>query len=226
MVVNALQLLTGHFAANTCSDQTFLGLLPWYHYLTLQYSNGACEVVATSQQILSAHSILLLVLLALVDDLLRIVGLLAVIYVIIAGIKYTMSRGTPDEVAKSQGSIINALVGLAISLVAVKFVDFLGNQFSSAAGGASQTTGLDLSAIPNPAGIANGSIVPTILNIIFGLAGAVSFLFLILGGYGYIASRGDPQNVSKAKSTVTYALVGLIVTILAETIVSFIVSKL
>jgi hypothetical protein len=220
-----VHVLASHFAAACDNNQSFLGLWPWYHYLQLQQQGNVCSVNITSSQVLGNHSFLLLILLALIDDLLRIIGLLAVLYVIYAGIRYSMSQGSPDELAKSQNTILNALAGLAISLVAVRVVSFLGNQFSNTTG--TQTAqGLDLRSLPNPAGVANGDIVPTLLSVVFSIAGAIAFVYLVIGGFHYVNSQGDPQRIGKAKNTIMYALVGLIVVILAQTIVSVVISKI
>lgn len=224
-MLSLIHTLAAHFAAACNNNQSFLGLWPWYHYLSLQQQGSICAVNINSSQILGNHSFILLILLALVDDLLRVIGFLAVIYVIFAGIKYTMSQGSPDEVAKSQSTIINALAGLAISLISIRFVSFLGNQFSSGTG-ATTSRGLDLSSLPNPNGIANGGIVGTILSIVFAIAGAIAFLYLVLGGFHYVSSQGDTQKVARAKSTIMYALIGLVVVIMAQTIVSLAVSKI
>ena len=60
-----------------------------------------------------------------------------------------------------------------------------------------------------------------ILGIFFGILAAVAVLFIIIGGFRYVISSGDPQDMSKAKNTILYALIGLVVAITAEGIVSF-----
>lgn len=222
---NAISGLLTHFAASSCNTGTFLGLLPWNHYLNLQpdsTSSHVCYLPYTS----FSFNVLLLILLVLVDDMLRIVGFLAVIYVIYGGIKYIMSQGAPDKTAEAQTTVTNALIGLAIAVTAIWFVSFLGGRFGAGAGGTSNTFGLNLSTLPNPAGTANNNVIQIILNIVFGIVGALSFLFVVIGGFRYITSQGDPQSVAKAKGTIIYALVGLVVAILAESIVSLVASKL
>ena len=54
-------------------------------------------------------------------------------------------------------------------------------------------------------------IVANILNVIIGLAGVVLLLVLIGGGFGYITSGGDKEKAAKAKNTLTYAILGLLV---------------
>jgi hypothetical protein len=61
---------------------------------------------------------------------------------------------------------------------------------------------------------------------VFGIFGAVAFLFIVIGGFRYVISSGDPKNTAKAKNTIIYALVGLVITISADAIVNFIAGKL
>jgi uncharacterized membrane protein YidH (DUF202 family) len=68
---------------------------------------------------------------------------------------------------------------------------------------------------------ATHSELTTILNIAIGIIAAVSVLFIMIGGLRYILSDGDPQKASKAKNTIIYAAVGLIIAISAEAIVAF-----
>lgn len=68
---------------------------------------------------------------------------------------------------------------------------------------------------------AGHSELTNILNIAIGIIAAVSVLFIMIGGLRYILSDGDPQKASRAKNTIIYAVVGLLVAISAEAIVAF-----
>lgn len=63
-------------------------------------------------------------------------------------------------------------------------------------------------------------------NIAFGIAGSLALLFVAIGGVRYIMSQGDPNNVSRAKNTILYALIGLVVTISAFAIVKFVLARI
>jgi hypothetical protein len=63
-----------------------------------------------------------------------------------------------------------------------------------------------------------------IVGAALGFAGIVLFLLLILGGFKYITSGGDPKAVDSAKKTLTYAIGGLIV-ILLSYLVLVLISK-
>lgn len=63
-----------------------------------------------------------------------------------------------------------------------------------------------------------------ILTIFFGILAGIAVLFVIIGGFRYVISNGKPQDMTKAKDTIIYALVGLVVALSAEAIVSFALS--
>lgn len=79
---------------------------------------------------------------------------------------------------------------------------------------------------PFPEIESNQSSVETILSMVFGIVGALSFLFVVIGGFRYVISRGDPQSIAKAKHTIMYALIGLVVAITATAIVNFTVGRI
>jgi uncharacterized membrane protein YidH (DUF202 family) len=68
--------------------------------------------------------------------------------------------------------------------------------------------------------------IQTILSIVFILIGAISVLMFTIGGFRYITAQGDPQQLSKAKQTIIYAIVGVVVSVMAVTIVTFVLGKL
>ena len=61
-----------------------------------------------------------------------------------------------------------------------------------------------------------------VVNVVLGLAGVVLFIMLILGGFSYITSGGDPKKVESARNTLTYAIGGVIFIALAYLILKFI----
>lgn len=82
-----------------------------------------------------------------------------------------------------------------------------------------------ISVKPLPGVVADDTKVKSILTIVFTLIGAISVLFVVIGGMRYISSQGDPQNIAKAKGTIIYAIVGLLVSITAVAIVTFVVGS-
>jgi hypothetical protein len=62
----------------------------------------------------------------------------------------------------------------------------------------------------------------TVLNVLLALASTVAVLFIIIGGYTYITSAGNPEQEKKAKSMIIGAVIGLIVILLSFAAVNFI----
>jgi len=125
-----------HFAAGSaCGKPTFLGLEPWYQYLPISADpvTKVCTVQISNNPtaLLGSTSPFLLIGLALIDDLLRVATLVAVGYVIYGGIQYETSNGSPDGTKRAQQTIINALVGLVLAIIASAIVGFIGNQLGT-----------------------------------------------------------------------------------------------
>lgn len=64
-----------------------------------------------------------------------------------------------------------------------------------------------------------------IVNIALYIIGAVSVLMLIYGGIRYTVSGGDTAAVTAAKNTILYAIIGIVVALLAYAIVNFVIGR-
>lgn len=64
-------------------------------------------------------------------------------------------------------------------------------------------------------------IVENIFGLIIRLAGILAFIMLILGGFKYLTSGGDPKAAESARKTLTYAILGLVLIIAAWFILKF-----
>lgn len=120
-----LQQLFVYYAAGappSCNN-SFFGLIPWWGYLPSSDFSG-CDI--KTFHFWGSSSDILLVLMAIVDDLLRIAGIVAVGFIIYAAINFITSQGNPEDAAKARGVAINALIGLVISMVAVVLVSYIG----------------------------------------------------------------------------------------------------
>lgn len=73
---------------------------------------------------------------------------------------------------------------------------------------------------------ADGNELQTILRVVFGIVGALAFLFIVISGFRYVISAGDPQEIAKAKNGIIYSLIGLVIAISAEIIVTWIVGNI
>lgn len=64
-----------------------------------------------------------------------------------------------------------------------------------------------------------------IINIFSIIVGVIAVIMIIIGGLKYITSGGDSGNISSAKNTIIYALVGLVIVALAQFIVRFVLGQ-
>ena len=65
-----------------------------------------------------------------------------------------------------------------------------------------------------------------VLNTIFAWVGIIAVIVIIIGGVFYIVSQGDPAKVARAKATILYAVIGLLVVLLSFAIVNFVLSNI
>jgi hypothetical protein len=75
------------------------------------------------------------------------------------------------------------------------------------------------------AGSKVNDIIKLVINIFSLIVGVIAVIMIIVGGLKYITSGGDSGNVSGAKNTIIYAVVGLVVVALAQFIVRFVLEK-
>ncbi len=68
-------------------------------------------------------------------------------------------------------------------------------------------------------------IIATVINIFSLVVGVISVIMIIIGGLKYITSGGDSGNVTGAKNTILYAVIGLVVVALAQIIVRFVLTQ-
>jgi hypothetical protein len=69
------------------------------------------------------------------------------------------------------------------------------------------------------------NIIKLVINIFSLIVGVISVIMIIIGGLKYITSGGDSGNVTGAKNTILYAVIGLVVVALAQVIVRFVLQK-
>lgn len=87
--------------------------------------------------------------------------------------------------------------------------------------GASSARGVD--QVANLFG--STGIFTTVSNVMLFAVGAISVIMIIIGGLRYVVSGGNTSNVAAAKNTILYAVVGIIVSMLAYAIINFVIAS-
>lgn len=68
--------------------------------------------------------------------------------------------------------------------------------------------------------------VGNIIQAVIGILGLACVVIIIIGGIGYMTSSGDAGKVKKAKDTILYGVIGMVICILAFAITTFIIGAL
>lgn len=68
--------------------------------------------------------------------------------------------------------------------------------------------------------------ITTIITVVIAMLGILAVIVIVIGGIGYMTSSGDTQKVKKAKDTILYGIIGLIIAALAFVIVQFVISSI
>jgi type IV secretory pathway VirB2 component (pilin) len=133
--------------------------------------------------------------------LLAIVGILFVIMFIFGGILYITSSGNEQRAAKGKAYLTYAIGGLILVILAEVIVQTIVGLSNTFAGGSTLYDSLN-----------------SIKTYLLGGVGFLAVLFIIIGGLQLVTARGNSEQMTKAKKTLTYSIIGLIVVLLAEVI--------
>ncbi len=212
----------GGSGGDACGGQ-FLFFKPWHDGLCDKSTGemkAVCEKKADecnalhggASKYVSLTTFIWTIVLNVLFDLTAAIGCLAVAMVIYGGYLYIMSQGDPGKMAKGKKTLTTAITGVILGMGASVIVytvkTILGIDYAQ---GATQSFALkDLNGVFSWA---------------YSMAGLVAVIFIIKAGIDYAMAGGDPGKVSKATRSILYAVIGLIVVILAAAITSFVVGS-
>lgn len=74
--------------------------------------------------------------------------------------------------------------------------------------------------------LGRGGLITKLVSVFSYFAGVIAIIMMIVGGFKYVTSQGEASGLASAKSTIIYAIVGLLIAIFAQGIVQFVLSKL
>jgi TRAP-type C4-dicarboxylate transport system permease small subunit len=198
--MSPLQLWANHGGC----EHPFLGFPSWTRGLTV---DAGCTVANF------ALNDVWVVVLNVLEILLRVGALLAVGYIIYGGFKMIASQGQPDQTKSAKDTIVNAVVGVIITMISATAVAVIAQRIAGTAPTAESSIGFKL-PIVSPE-----NTLESALNLALMIGGGLSIIFIVVGGLKYTLSTGDPNQTNAAKNTIMYAIIGLIFSLLAFTIV-------
>ena len=71
-----------------------------------------------------------------------------------------------------------------------------------------------------------GGVLLSAVQILSFVVGVAAVIMLIYGGFKYVTSNGDPNGISTAKNTILYAIVGVLLFLVSQSIVLFVINRL
>lgn len=118
------------------------------------------------------------------------------------------------------------LIGIIFTLVFLGIlanvqVNGVGAQADLVCEGLTDATGNDCgstTADPQPS-----NLIKTGINILSIVAGVIAVVMIMIAGLKFITSQGDPGKISSARSAALYAIIGLVIVALSQTIVFFVI---
>jgi type IV secretory pathway VirB2 component (pilin) len=127
-----------------------------------------------------------------------IAGTIAVIFIIIGGIMYMVSGGSKEGTERAKKTLIFAIAGLAIVLVA----PYLYTEIKALLGGSS-------------AGSTLTTILTNILKLLLSIVGFLAIISMVVGAIWMLTAVGDDERYELGKKTATYSIIGLVVALSA-----------
>ena len=189
---------TALLAPATAGAQSFLGFPAW--------NRGLPENPKSGDDLTGMVGV---VGLNIGETILRATAIVAVLFIIFGGFRFITANGNPSAVASAVKMIMNACIGFVGAMVGGSVTYLIWNEVIG-----KNTTGIPQN---DP-----GAMIGLILDgFIYPVAGSLALVMIIVGGINYSTSMGDPGKVAKAKNTILYAIVGLVVVIFAFAITSF-----
>lgn len=176
-----------------------------------------CGVTITDENSLKSN--IWTIVANVITDITVIAAYLIIGYVIYGGYLYMFSGGDPGKVATGKKTLTQAFIGLAIVMSANVIMNTIRIALVGGSGNIGNCASTGGCVDPN-------IMITNTIQWVIGVAGIVAAAFVVIGGISYMTSQGDPGKLQKAKSTITYALIGLAIVALAEIITAFVSSTI
>lgn len=195
-------------AGGNCGAPAFLGFRAWFDGLCDKQKNEINLPEGPNQTV----TFVWIVAMNVLCDLFVAVGYLSLGFVIYGGYLYIVSQGDPSRAMRGQKTLTSAVIGTVLALLATVIVNT-----------AKIVIGISSNAWKQPefvqSQIQNG------FTWAYTAAGIVAVVFIVRGGVAFLISQGDPAKIQQAKRSIIYAVVGLIIVLLAAVITTFITTS-
>lgn len=193
-----------------CPNTAFLGFKTWYSGLQ---NDGDCTIISPSDTAIGGiQPYILKVIMNVADIIIMVVGYIAFFFVLYGGIQFVISQGNADKMAKARMTIMNALIGIVIASTSVIIVRF-------------SLDGLIGAGNANSSGASFEDVLNGALNIFYFITGAVAVITIIISSFTMVTVGNKADSVAKARNSILYASIGIVIIVFAKTITWFILKR-
>jgi hypothetical protein len=202
--------------AGNCEARV-LGIPPWYRGLTKEDKNDDGSVdcmILSPNDVGGLSNFIWKIVLNIIELALVLASLIAVFYILYGGFLFITGGGNSSQVEKARKSILNAVIGLIISMGAIAITNLI---FGVVGGSDKNELGLPL--------LNADDLVRNGLNLTYYIAGIVAVIVIVIAGIMYATSLGDSGRVTRAKNMILYAVIGLAVLLAAFAITNFVIGQ-
>jgi len=113
------------FAADKPCNSGFLGFPAWYDGLV---NEATCDIKSPNDLSGGLSQFIWRIVLNVIEIGLMAAGYIAVFFILYGGFQYMISEGLPEKAIKAKATLLNAVIGLVISIASVAIIKFIVNE--------------------------------------------------------------------------------------------------
>lgn len=144
------------------------------------------------------------------DWIRNVLGAIAVLFLVYGGVMYVTAHGEGGQIDKAKATIMYAIVGLVVVVLADQIKDVFYQE----------TPASDAGAYLTGAASKASSLVKGVIAFVEGFLATVAVAMLVYAGFTYVTAHGEQSSIDKAKRTTEYSIIGLFVVALADFMVN------
>lgn len=206
----------GALGGGNCGVKGVLGFKPWYYGLCDNDTKNSPITTPSKNDEAELARFVWTIVLNILVDLMVAVGYLALGFVIYGGYLYIMSQGDPGKAMKGKKTLTNAIIGTVIALMASILVNTVRVILGISDNNSWDQGGKDYTVAQ----------IQDVFNWAYTVAGIVAVIFIIKNAVNYMVSHGDPGKTKQATQGIIYAVVGLVIVLLAAMITTFVITAI
>ncbi len=150
---------------------------------------------------------------AVVKFLIAAAGAILVVIILFGAFQIMTAAGNPENIKKGRNTIVWALLGFAIILVASGLGSIIANILEVEVGTLDDGASIATSTVDTPEGVIG--VIDTIARWMYGILMILGVVFILYSAFLFMTSSGNQEKVSTARRALIYAIVALVIGVLA-----------